>query len=365
MSSVFARAAVAVLLGVLALLLVVLPHRHGEWFTQRSQSIEVPLPAAGVELPAGQGQVMLDLPLGELYAGDWGFLEYSIEGLGSSHRVLLQIQSAEGSEARALPLGHHVLPLWRFGAWRGGSPRLRLLVVGEDMLRTSELPAVSLRIERLQLLSGGMRPALRAALSEWFAPRPWAASSINGEGSAYAGRGGPWLPLWIGLCLASVLLVLPRQRRARMLPVLAGAWLVLHAAHLFQLGQRSLALSQLTSQSEAPLATHAELAALAPVARQLLAEVPPQARLLVWSEAALQRDYLPFLLSDRPVLRMNQLEFLHALPAEAEAWVLAVGPEQLPGARGVGRQQIAGVEFEFRQQAAAGPLRLLRVRRAP
>ena len=360
------------LLCVLALVLVLAAHRHGQWSTADRRALIEAGETPVLRVEARQPGAGLQLQPGTLRPGEWGFLEYQAEGLGPAHVLMLVIESDSGQELRQLPMGRHVLPLWRFRAWNGdaaaatpSTPRLSLFVRADERLAVEDLPAAELRLLSLELQSGGLWPALRSAFSEWFAPRPWLASSINGEGSAYAGRGGPSLPLWIALCALAALACAPAPRRRWVLPIVLCGWGFVHLGHLHQLGQRSLRLAGQADLATQPLVAHSMVAALTPEVRRVLAAVPAADKLLLWTEDPLTRDALRFELGARPVLQLHQLEQLQQLPAEAEILLLAVAPEQLPRGHGSARQVLGGIPFEMTEVAASAQTRLIRLRRLP
>ncbi len=371
-SLIVLRLGVFGLLCVLALVLVLAAHRHGQWSTADRRALIEAGETPVLRVDARQPGAGLQLQPGTLRPGEWGFLEYQAEGLGPAHVLVLVIESDSGQELRQLPMGRHVLPLWRFRAWNGdaaaatpSTPRLSLFVRADERLAMEDLPAAELRLLSLELQSGGLWPALRSAFSEWFAPRPWLASSINGEGSAYAGRGGPALPLWIALCALAALACAPAPRRPWVLPIMLGGWCFVHLGHLHQLGQRSLRLAGQADLATQPLVAHSMVAALTPEVRRVLAAVPAADKLLLWTEDPLTRDALRFELGARPVLQLHQLEQLQQLPAEAEILLLAVTPEQLPRGRGPARQVLGGIPFEMTEVAASAQARLIRLRRLP
>jgi len=371
-SLIVLRLCVFGLLCVLALVLVLAAHRHGQWSTADRRALIETGETPVLRVDARQPGAGMQLQPGALRPGEWGFLEYEAEGLGMAHVLMLLIESDAGQELRQLPMGRHVLPLWRFRAWSGdagdstaSTPRISVFVRADERLALQDLPEAELRLHVLELQSGGLWPALRSAFSEWFAPRPWLASSINGEGSAFAGRGGPSLPLWIALCALAALACAPAPRRRWVLPIVLGSWCVVHGAHLHQLGQRSLRLAGQADLATQPLVAHSMVAALTPEVRQVLAAVPAADRLLLWTEDPLTRDALRFELGARPVLQLHQLEQLQQLPAGAEILLLAIAPEQLPRGPGPARQVLGGLQFEMSEIAASAQARLIRLRRLP
>jgi hypothetical protein len=143
-------------------------------------------------------------------ATDWAFLELDLQSLPRTHSVMLSIAQGTLRDQRVLAEGRHVFPLRRMASWTGSAPTISLVLMPDAKLSAAVAPGVQAQVSGVRLVSGGVWSAWRASLSEWFAHRPWLASSINGEGAAYAGRGGPSLPLLV------LLLQGHHQRRSKL-----------------------------------------------------------------------------------------------------------------------------------------------------
>lgn len=360
------RLLILLLAWCLTSVLVIWPHRGGEWVATQSRAL-VDAAAEPLTLPitSGQAYAMVQLDTLDVEAADWAFLELDLQALPSTHSVMLSIAQGDQRDQRVLPEGRHVFPLRRMPSWTGSAPTIAFMLVPDAKLSASVAPTVQVRISGVRLLSGGLWSAWRASLSEWFGYRPWLASSINGEGAAYAGRGGPSFPLLVFLCVICVVLLAPGPRLRWLLPAAVGGWMVLYLPHLAQLGGRSLELhTQATAAGSGDgLQLYARLADLVAGARPSIEALPAGAPLAVWSTDLTSHQYVPYLLADVPAARLPELAALAQLAPGAELFLLVIQPDRLPPEAPDPDLGAAGIPLQQQTLFRAPDVRLLRLRR--
>jgi hypothetical protein len=349
-----------------ASVLVIWPHRGGEIVASRSLAL---LDAASepltLPISSGQGYAMAQLDTLALDAADWAFLELDLQSLPDTHSVMLTIAQGSQRDQRVLPEGRHVFPLRRLPSWTGLAPTISLVLVPDAKLSPAVAPSAEVRVSGMRLVSGGLWSAWRSSLSEWFAYRPWLASSINGEGAAFAGRGGPSLPLLVFLCAVCAFCLAPAPRFRWLLPVAVGGWMVLYLPHLTQLGGRSVELHTQAAVADASggLQLYARLSGLVAGARPSIQALPAGAPLAVWSTDLTSFQYVPYLLADVPAARLPDLAALSQLAPGAELFLLVIQPDRLPPEAPDPDLSAAGVVLQQQALYRAPGVRLLRVRR--
>ena len=349
-----------------ACVFVVWPHRGGELVAAQSRALlDASVDPLSLPISAGQEYAMVQLNTLDVTAEDWAFVELEVRDLPRTHSLILSIAQGAQQDQRVLPEGRHVFPLRRMPSWSGTAPTLSLLLVPDAKLPLASAPDAQAKISGVRLLSGGLWGAWRASLSEWFAYRPWLASSINGEGAAYAGRGGPSLPLLVFLCAVCAVCLTPAPRLRWLLPVAVGGWMVLYLPHLAQLGGRSIELHTQAGVADANggLQLYARLSGLVAGARPSIKALPAGAPLAVWSTDLTSFQYVPYLLADVPAARLPDLAALAQLAPGAELFLLVIQPDHLPPEAPDPDLSAAGVVLQQQALYRAPGVRLLRVRR--
>jgi hypothetical protein len=346
--------------------LVIWPHRGGELVAASSRALLNPtVESLALPIASGQGYAMVQLDTSDVDAADWAFLELEVQAMPRTHSLMLSITQGGQRDQRVLPQGRHVFPLRRMPSWTGTAPTLSFLLVPDSKLAIAAAPAAQVQISAVRLLSGGLWSAWRTSLSEWFAYRPWLASSINGEGAAYAGRGGPSLPLLVFLCAVCAVCLAPAPRLRWIAPVAVGGWMVLYLPHLAQLTGRSIELHTQATVAEASggLQLHARLAGLVAGARPSINALQAGVPLAVWSSDHTSLQYMPYLLTDVPAARLPDIAALALLAPGAELVLLVIEPDHLPPEAPDLDLSAAGVPLQQQTLYRAPDVRLLRLRR--
>jgi hypothetical protein len=269
-------------------------------------------------------------------AADFRFLSYRFEQFPPSLRLALGWRTADQPRRwqwapLPFPRGETTVDLARLvPEWKGQVIELGFTPLAAELLPADALPPRDVRFLGAGLRGDGRADAVAALLDEWLAYRPWSGRSINTGGFSLRYREPRPLQAYVLLAAAAVLvvpgLVLGWRRRQclRAAAVVAGvAWLLLDAAQLRVLAQRTLHTVHLSQLAPQGLHTEPLVAAAMASVRARAAGLGPDRKLVVLGADPFLRSYPPFQLMPLDVASLSPGDLAHAVPGTL---LLRLGP---------------------------------------
>ena len=277
---------------------------------------------------AADGGTLVAAPV-RFDAADVRFLSYRFDQFPPSLRLALGWRTAEQPRRwqwapLPFPRGETTVDLVRLvPEWQGNGQVVELgfTPLAAELLPTDALPARDVRFLGARLGGDARADALDALLDEWLAYRPWSGRSINTGGFSLRYREPRPLQAFVLLAAAAAVLVpglvlgWRRRQWLRAAVVVGGvAWLVLDAAQLRLLAQRTLHARELSQLAPGGLYTEPVVAGAMASLRARVQGIDPQRRLVVLGADPFLRSYPPFELMPLDVASLPPGELAHAAP---------------------------------------------------
>lgn len=383
------RTAAAVLASIAMIVVLLLVHAAPRRGVPWRADVEIDLPAS--QFKAVTGAATLDgghlrlhgiAPDGttlvaagvDFDAADVRFLSYRFQRFPPSLRLALGWRTADQPQRwqwapLPFPRGETTVDLRRLiPDWSGRIIQVGFTPRAAELLPPDALPARDASFLGARLHGDGRADAVAALLDEWLAYRPWSGRSINTSGFSLRYREPRPLQAWVLLAAAAAVvvpgLILGWRRRQwlRAAALAAGvAWLVLDAAQLRLLAQRTLHTRELSQLASGGLRTEPMVAGAMDSLRSRLGEGGMDRRLVVLGADPFLRSYPPFELMPLDVASLAPNELAEALPGTL---LLRLGPVGEFDAAG-GSLRIDGLHLRVRvlhNEGGAVLLELLEVR---
>ncbi len=257
--------------------------------------------ALGVGAIASDGNAMQSIPMERLRAADYPLLTYRFEDFPRTLELLLVFRRADTPDdvqTVALPWpGDGVVTVDLHAsspAWHGEITELGFAEYATAQLVPPSIAFQPFRLDHAQLASPSWSALPRLLRQAWYGYQPWSLASINVVGASADPNASLPVTLIVGTLLSLLVCgMLLRWSRAQWLrsALIAGAacWVVLDARWLDDLSAKHRLTDSIYAgkswQERARLQPDEDVAGFAQLARQQLADVGQQGRVLVASDS--------------------------------------------------------------------------------